>query len=186
MGMMTTTLKRMKKVTMALLVGVVMCAATSAKALDRYQDRKGLFYGMGIGGGGAIRVPGADIGGEGIFDFQLGGGATSHLTLALDTDISVLGFENTVGLSIAPGPEITYFFGDTGLFIRVGLGAALNVMWVDGDGEFFAGLDTDLGFGWEFFANASFALGMSIEGGYSVLSGDDNALVGFMIGFKYY
>jgi hypothetical protein len=183
---MMMTQRHIKKISIAALVGILTCAATTAEALNMYQDRKGLFFGMGIGGGAAIRVPGADIGGEGIYDFQLGAGATSHLTLALDTDISVLGFENTVGLSIAPGPEVSYFFGDTGLFIRVGIGAALNVMWVDGDGEFFAGLDTDLGFGWEFFANARFALGMTIEGGYSVLSGDDNALVGFMFGFRYY
>ena len=183
---MTTIPKRTRHVAMMAMVGALLCISSSAVALDAYQSRKGLFWGMGLGGGGAIRVPGGDIGGEGIFDFQLGGGATSHLTLALDTDISVLGYENTVGLGIAPGPEISYFFGETGLFIRVGLGAALNTMWVDGDGEFFAGLDMDLGFGWEFFVTSNVALGMTIEGGYSLLSGDDNALVGFMIGFKYY
>ena len=142
---------------------------------------------MGLGGGGAFRVPSGDVGGEGIYDFQLGGGATSQLILSLDTDISVLGFENEIDLSIVPGPEVTYFFGQTGLFLRGGLGAALTVVWIDGaSGDFGAGFDFDVGFGWEFFVNSDLAIGLALEAGYTVQQGNDNVLVGFMIGFKHY
>jgi hypothetical protein len=167
-------------------LGILACIATPALGLDKYQDRKGLFFGMGLGGGGAFRVPSGDMGGEGLLDFQLGAGATSNLTLSLDTDIGVLGFEDEVDLAIVPGPEIAYFFGQTGLFLRGGLGAALTVAWVNESADFIAGFDVDLGFGWEFFVNSDFAMGLALEAGYTVLSDDDTVTVGFMIGFKNY
>jgi hypothetical protein len=183
---MKTTLKTFTTLGLVTAFGVMMGIATTARALDKYQDRKGLFFGMGVGGGGAFRVPSGNMGGEGIFDFQLGAGATSNLTLSLDTDIAVLGFENEVDLSIVPGPEVSYFFGKTGLFVRGGLGAALNVVWIGGNGEFVAGFDVDAGFGWEFFVNSNFALGIALETGYTVRQDDDNVMVGFMMGFKVY
>ncbi len=176
-----------KTIGIIIIVGVVTTAGTGAHALQTYQDRKGLFFGMGIGGGGVFGIPSGDVGGEGIYDLQLGGGATSNLTLALDTDISVIGFADEITLAIIPGPELTYFFGETGLYLRGGLGAALTVVWVDGgSGEFNAGFDADVGFGWEFFVRARFAMYLGLEAGYTVLQGDDHVNVGFMIGFKNY
>lgn len=176
-----------KTVGFLIALGVLTTLGTSAHALQTYQDRKGLFFGMGLGGGGVFRIPSGDVGGEGIYDLQLGGGATSNLTLALDTDISVIGFDGLIALAIVPGPELTYFFGDTGLYLRGGLGAALTVFWVDGgSGDFNAGFDADMGFGWEFFVRARFALFLGMEAGYTVLQGDDHVNVGFMMGFKNY
>ena len=175
------------KVGALVTLGALMCLATSAHGLDKYQDRKGLFFGMGLGGGGVFHVPSGDIGGEGIYDLQLGAGATSNLTLALDIDISVIGFSDEIDLAIEPGPELAYFFGDTGIFLRAGLAAALNVIWIDGGaGDFAAGFNVDVGVGWEFFVLSKFAMGLALEAGYTVLPGNDNVCVVFMIGFKYY
>ena len=69
-------------------VAMVATLSGSAAALDSYQDRRGFFSGIGLGGGGAFQD--GNPGGAMLFDFQLGGGATKNLTLALAVGIVML------------------------------------------------------------------------------------------------
>ncbi len=186
---------------LALALGALVLAVavgTPASALDAYQDRRGFFSGVGLGGGGAFR--GGDPGGALLLDFQLGGGATKNLTFDMDLDLWFHLMDNQKNMLITPGPEVNYFFGDTGIFIRAGIGMALTFTWWDGgqddgagDGgketennDFNIGFDGSIGAGWEFFANSDIAVGLAVEGDYIVLRGDDIISVGFLVSLKHY
>jgi hypothetical protein len=170
----------------------------SAFALDSYQDRRGVFWGIGIGGGGAFPISNDDPGGAVLFDIQIGGGANKNLTLSLDLDFSFQLLEDHKNFFITPGPELNYFFGETGLFIRAGLGMALNFVFIDedksaqvpgeglDDSDFRIGFDGSLGIGWEFFTNSNLAVGIAAEGDYVVIEGIDIAVVGFLLSLKHY
>jgi hypothetical protein len=94
---------------------------------------------------------------------------------------------NDMKFMITPGPEVNYYFGDTGLFLRGGAGAAMTMIWPDeADFNFKVGLDVGLGFGWEFFFTSKTALGLVMEGDYIVLSGDDIGMVSFSMFFRFY
>ena len=151
-----------KKLTPALGALVLIVVVSSpARALDAYQDRRGFFSGVGIGGGGAFQD--GDPGGSLLLDFQLGGGATKQLTLALDIDLCFQLMDKHNNFLVTPGPEINYFFGETGIFIRGGVGMALTFTSYDavkGDissggkkpenSDFNIGFDGSVGVGWEF------------------------------------
>ena len=157
-----------------------------ANALDAAKDRRGLFWGMGFGGGGALTVPEAAMGGYFLFDLQLGAGVTRNLTLSLDTDVVVALFDARKNALITPGPEINYVFGDTGLFVRGGLGVAMCIVRVGDGRDFTIGFDAGTGFGWEFFANSNLALALAGEVDYIVRRGQDIVMFGFMFNLKYY
>lgn len=178
-------------------VAIFMTLASSASALDAYQDRRGFFGGIGLGGGGAFE--GSSPGGALLFDFQLGGGAAQNVTLCLDTDLWIYVMDSNRNLLLTPGPELNYFFGDSGFFIRAGIGMALTFSWYDrvdddapaggkepGNTDFRLGFDGSLGVGFEFFANSNLAFGLAVEGDYIVLKGDDLASVGFSMSLKHY
>ncbi|MCP4601544.1 MAG: hypothetical protein GY847_13700 [Proteobacteria bacterium] len=159
---------------------------TPARALDSYQDRRGFFLGMGLGGGGAFQ--GGDPGGAILLDFQLGGGATKNLTLDMDVDLWFHLMDTHKNLLITPGPEINYFIGDTGIFVRGGIGMALTTTWIDAtdNTDFNIGFDGSLGFGWEFFAESDLAVGLAVESDYIVLKDNDIISVGFAVSLKHY
>jgi hypothetical protein len=138
--------------------------------------------------GGGLVFEGTDPGGGAVLDVQLGGGATRNLTLAMDVDFWFQADKDDVRFLINPGPELTYFFGETGLFIRPSIAAALVMVWPDGDDfDFRGGFDIGFGFGWEFFINASVAMGLTMEGEYMILPGaDDIAGVSFLFTLKRY
>lgn len=183
-----------------LMWGCVVCVLTNsspAAALDAHQDRRGFFGGVGLGGGGVFS--GSEPGGGILFDFQLGGGATRQLTLCLDTDLWIHVLEKNRNMLLTPGPEINYYFGDTGVFVRVGVGVALTFSWYESayfevppggkkpdNNDFRVGFDGSLGVGWEFFVGSNFALGIAVEADYVVLSGDDIASIGFSLGLRHY
>jgi hypothetical protein len=168
------------------LVALLMFVSSKTHALDAAKDRQGLFWGMGFGGGGALTVPEAAMGGYILFDLQLGAGVTRNLTLSLDTDVVVMLFDARKNAVITPGPEITYVFGDTGLFVRGGLGVAMCIVRVGDRRDFTVGFDAGAGFGWEFFANNNLALGLALEADYIVRNGQDFSMFGFMFNLKYY
>jgi len=141
---------------------------------------------MGFGGGGAVAIPAGEAGGDIVFDLQLGAGATRHLTVDFDIDIYTILFNGERNVIINPGPELSYFFGETGIFLRGGLGAAMNVIRVGNASEFEIGFDVNAGVGWEFFANNNLALGFCIEGDYIIRKMDDIAMFGFVFGLRYY
>ena len=128
-----------KLVSAAAAIALIATVASPAGALDGYQDRRGLFTGIGIGGGAAFQS--GEPGGALLFDLQLGGGASERLTLDLDVDFwfqSMDGYDNWL---ITPGPEVNFFVYD-GLFIRGAIGMALASMNPDsGDADFQIGFD---------------------------------------------
>ncbi len=168
------------------IIGLLLTFSGPAEALDGAKDRRGLFWGMGFGGGGAVAVPSADMGGHVLFDLQLGAGVTRHLTLGLDTDVVIMLFDGRQNYIITPGPELNYFFGDTGFFVRGGVGAAMSIVKVGNDSDFTIGFDAGVGIGWEFFANNNLALGLALETDYIVREGQDLMMFGFMFDLKYY
>lgn len=176
---------------------LVLSVASPSAALDAYQDRRGLFSGISIGGGAAI-VPDSDTGGEILLDFQLGGGATENLTLAFDVDLWFQLFDAYQNWMVVPGPELNFFIWE-GLFVRAGFGMALVFVRGDevqgprnpgsevDDNDFTLGFDGSLGLGYEFFANSNLALGLAIECDYFALDDyDDVVSVGFSFGIRYY
>ncbi len=175
-----------RKYLVLLLIVAITTVAGTVLALDGAKDRRGLFWGMGFGGGGAVVVSGGDTGGEVNFDIQLGAGVSNNLTSDFDIDIYTIIFKGQRQVIINPGPEINYFFGDTGLFIRGAFGAAMNIINVGNDSDFLLGFDVGFGLGWEFFANTNLALGLAAEADYIVRQGEDLALFGFMFGLRYY
>lgn len=169
--------------------------ASPAQALDAYRDRRGFFAGLGLGGGGAFQD--GSPGGALLFDFQLGGGASENLTFALDTDIWFHLMDEHNNFLLTPGPEVNYFFGDSGVFVRAGIGMALTWVRLDidedipgaeglDDTDFTIGFDSSVGVGWEFFGSSNWAFGLALEGDYIVLKGDDIFSVGFAVNLKYY
>lgn len=176
-------------------LAVILALANPALALDSYQDRKGPFAGIGMGGGAAIQ---GDPGGAFMFDLQLGGGATRNLTLAMDVDFWIDVMEDHNNFIVSPGPEVNYFFGDTGVFVQAGIGVALATRFTpriddgvtppeDKDTDFTVGLDAGLGVGWEFFVSSNIALGIAAQGGYMLLSGQEDIVnIAFNFSMKYY
>jgi hypothetical protein len=193
---MTEKLFKLKKTSAALFAAIFFFGASSASALDAAKDRRGLFWGMGMGGNGSLSIPGPDVGGGFNFDIQLGAGATKNLTLSLDVDVIGVYLESQQNIIFCPGPELNYFFGETGLFIRVGLAAALSLVQedetdsfgntTDNGVEFGAGFQAGGGFGWEFFANTNLALGIAVEVDYMLRNVNDFVMFGFMFNMKYY
>jgi hypothetical protein len=168
-------------------MAVLTTIAGSANALEAYRDRRGFFGGFGLGGGAVFQ--GGETGGGGVLDFQLGAGATKNLTVCLDVDTWIQAMGYDVKLMVTPGPEVNYYFGDTGLFIRGGAGAAITMIWPDDPVEDFkllVGLDLNLGFGWEFFFTGKSAMGLVMEGDYVLLSGDDIGMLSFSMFFRFY
>jgi hypothetical protein len=179
-----------------LIIAGILTTSASAFALDGYQDRRGLFTGIGLGGGAAFQ--GDERGGAMLIDLQLGGGAAKDLTFDLDLDVWFQLMDHHDNWMITPGPELNYFIAG-GLFVRAGLGLAMVFITgekikddVPGGGktseetDFTLGGDFSLGLGYEFFAGANLALGGVIEGDYVVLKGDDVGSVNFGIELKYY
>lgn len=176
---------------------LLVLAAGPAEALDAYQDRKGLFSGIGLGGGAVLSDD--EAGGEFLFDLTLGGGATSDLTLALDIDVRYQRFDaDRQNWMVVPGPQLDWFIAG-GLFIRAGVGLALVFakgpevadVPVPGkevkDNDFTIGFDATLGLGYEFFVNSNLALGLALEGDYYLLDEIEDVFgICFMLGLRYY
>ena len=165
---------------------MLIVLSVPAQALDGFKDRRGLFWGMGFGGGGIVAIPPGDTGGHILIDLQLGAGATQNLTLSFDTDVLVGLFEHERNFIFTPGPEVNYFFGSTGFFVRAGVGAAMSILNVNNANDFSIGFDSGVGFGYEFFVNSNLSLGVALETDYILRQGDDLLWFGFMFGLKYY
>jgi len=182
------------------ITALVLLASFDANALDLYQDRRGPFTGIGFGGGAAFQN--GDPGGAFFGDLQVGGGASEHLTLNLDVDVWFQLMDTHKNWLVNPGPELTYFFGDTGLYARAGIAMAFvytlkeskkNSDVISGDtpkttddNEFNLGGDFTLGFGYEFFMNSNLALDFGLEGDYVLKDGSDIISAAFTLGIRYY
>ena len=164
----------------------LMAAAVDASALDGHQDRKGPFAGLGLGGGAAII--GDEVGGEFMFDGQVGGGATKWLTFALDLDVRLQLVDGSKNWAVVPGPEINIFLGGS-FFLRAGIG--LGFMFPEEDDiiskDFTFAFDGGVGVGYEFFMTSNVALNLAIEADYFIIDDLDNlTTVGFTMGLRFY
>lgn len=167
--------------------------SSGAMALDGNKDRRGAFAGIGLGGGAGFED--GDVAGSLMWDVQLGGGATQQLTLALDIDFWMQWYEGHRNFLITPGPEVSYFFGDTGLYLQLGIGMGLKTAisettiiddLKEDERHFDVGFDAGLAVGWEFFASSNVAVGLSLGADYVVIRPDNLLMVGFAMTLKYY
>jgi hypothetical protein len=188
-------MKSSKVSLMAMALAASLTALTfagEASALDASKDRRGAFAGLGVGGG--VAVEDGEPAGALMWDAQLGGGATNNLTLALDVDFWLQWYEHHRNFMVSPGPEVSYFIGDTGLYAQLGIGVGLktrvfeerDIATVEDTREFDAGFDVGAAFGWEFFLSSNVALGLSIHADYVVIRPENLLMAGFSMALKYY
>lgn len=190
---MPSPLKYAKSACVLAVTAALLTIASSASALDAYQDRRGAFAGVGLGGGAAFQ--GGESAGELMLDFQIGGGANQNLTFALDVDLWWQLFQDHTNFIVTPGPEVEYFFGDSGIFLRLGVAMALLTRTEDVKSEvgvtnkestFDLGFDGTAGLGWEFFVNSNIAAGLSLDADYMVTPNDDIVSAGVTLSLTYY
>jgi hypothetical protein len=161
--------------------GFVMMAASSAFALDNYADRKGLFFGLGIGGG----VGGVDLAndqGEAGFEdgrlpgfhanAMLGGGVNENIVLGAQYNWwgrTVTKGENQWAHHHTSFLAAGNFFLIKGLYLEGGGGLAYSTFDGTRGGEDKShnemGFALKGGAGYEFFINGTHAIG--VNGGYT-------------------
>ncbi len=176
----------MKSLVFAAAATLMMLLCAEAAALDGHQDRKGPFAGLGVGGGAAIL--GDEVGGEFMFDGQLGGGATKWLTFGLDVDARMQNVDGNTNWALVPGIESNIFLGES-IFLRLGIG--IGFFWPEDLGalskDFTFAFNGGLGVGYEFFLSSNVALSLGVEADYFVIDDmDDLVTIGFVIGLRFY
>lgn len=162
----------MLRSTLSLLIACsILLIANQALALDGYQKRKGIFYGLGFGGG-HIQSDAEDSKGRIGYNFRarIGGGVNEQLTLDAEFGLANASYAQSGGdvedSTTTVGVAASYFLAE-GFNIRVQLGIA------DLKSEFTNGNDTSsndetgifvaAGVGYEFFANADLAIGVGVD-----------------------
>ena len=157
---------------------LVIGAAGQAFALDKWRDRRGLLFGVGIGAGSGqsdIEDDKSHIGFN--FSARLGGGVTETLTLDADVSLHRAGYEDgdvdrTNG--IFNGMIGANYFVFEGLYARLMGGVAhINMEADPGEDHSQTGLGLGVGAGYEFFATAHLAVG--VGGDFRYLSFEDVA-----------
>lgn len=168
----------MKRLTSLFAALLVTGLAAQALALDGYRDRRGLYFGLNLGGGAgkaeqdgvkSDRNLGLTIGA------RVGGGVNERLTL----DLAVDGYFQTrteetllgdidVDVNLWSGLIGGSFFLADGLYVRGGFGLA-NVSSTattkggDSSEDSEVGLGFAVGGGYEFFANGDLAIGVGAD-----------------------
>lgn len=156
-----------------------LCVSSNAFALDAYQDRRGLFAGVGLGGGpGAASVDNvADITGlddgrqMGLhFNVLVGGGITERLTGAAEASWWIrtvqLGERHLDHQHFSFMPVVSFFLFE-GLHLKGGAGLAYASFDAERSGVSVhhyreMGLAAKAGAGWEFFLNGTVAAGVDL------------------------
>ena len=122
-------------------------------------DRRGFYIGAGAGAGVTF-FGGREAAGFGRVDLALGGGVTKRFTLGVDVHFEPY-FTNPVGFGIGGDIEGTGYVY-RGFFLRGALGGLALPKAVD-DNHFTAAIGGRAGLGYEFFLNATAAVGLSAE-----------------------
>jgi len=140
------------------VAAALMLSATSAHALDAWRDRKGLFYGGGVGFGvGKKDIQGDEnevaINGR----LRLGGGVNDMLTL--DAELG-LGNQIDVDTTLVTGMLGANVFVVDGMYLRAMGGMAHIGPKHDKSNT---GLGFGAGLGYEFFANSDLAVGVGAD-----------------------
>ena len=139
---------------------LVLLTTSSAFALDAYQDRRGVFSGVGVGVGvGKADADKAESQTGFNFRGRLGGGANKQLTL--DGEVGAwVHFDDDQGASIYSGLLGVSYFPLDGLYVR-GVGGASYLSVDEGESE--TGLAFGAGLGYEFFVDANLAIGIGAD-----------------------
>lgn len=160
--------------------------AGQALALDGFRDRRGLYFGVNLGGGAgkaeadgvkSDRNLGLTVGA------RVGGGVNERLTLDLSVDgyfqtrtEETIAGEFDVDVTLMSGLIGGSFFLADGLYVRGGFGLAnvtqettSKIGGTSEDSE--VGLGFSVGGGYEFFANANLAVG--VGGDFRAFDFDD-------------
>lgn len=175
------------------LAGVWLALPSSAEAsvrgrgggveIEGAQDRRGFFVGGGVGFGGTF----FDV--DDFFpamrlDLVLGGGVTKRFTLGADLHVTPY-LQRGIGVAFGADVEATGYLW-RGLYLRGGLGASgvpeRDVTMEDDDKGLAVGLGGTVGGGYEFFLNATAAMGVGLTYDVRFIPGDrfprQTALVG--------
>jgi hypothetical protein len=140
------------------VAAALILSATSAHALEAWRDRKGLFYGGGVGFGvGKTDVDTAEnevaINGR----LRLGGGVNDMLTL--DAELG-LGNQIDVDTTLVTGMLGANVFVVDGMYLRA-MGGMAHIGPKQGESS--TGLGFGAGLGYEFFANSDLAVGVGAD-----------------------
>lgn len=175
--------------------------AAQALALDGYRDRRGLFYGLGLGGGSfQLDEDNADSSLGFHLRGRIGGGVNERVTLDGELGWRFHSEERNYGLGevTLDYDIITAFVGGSffvfdGLYIRAMGGLAHMIVeaettgGITGSGEDSeTGLGLGFGVGYEFFATSDLAIGIGAD--YQLLMFDeaDASLINFGVQATWY
>jgi hypothetical protein len=185
------TKSNMRYMRIMMVLGLLVISA-NVLALEPAYSRKGVFTGIGLGGGVSLPL-GNDTGpwgtsmdplGDIALDLQLGVGASKKVTIALNVDGRLEVSNDTIGGMVVPGPEVTVFIVK-GFNVHAGIGVAIT-FWKDVDGAK-VGMDAGAGLGYEFWVNTKWAAYMNIDFDYFLINEMPDLLtIGFWMGMRYY
>jgi len=145
-----------------LIVAAVLLGTTPAWALDGYQDRRGLFAGLGVGGGYvASEAPGSEGEVGQRVNVRVGGGVAENLTLDLAFDYLAIPDVDARTISFWGGGS-SYFVPMA--FARLAVGFANFTADQAGQVDDLekAGLGVFAGAGFEMFINSDLAAGFTL------------------------
>ena len=158
----------MKRWTAPILFAIALSlCAGPALALDGYQKRKGIFYGLGFGGG---HIKGDAEGSEGHIGYnfraRIGGGVNEQLTLDAELGFSNASYtQNDAKVEDSTrtiGVGANVFLGKD-LYVRLQGGIADTTSEIGPTSNDETGLFVAGGAGYEFFANADLAIGVGVD-----------------------
>lgn len=207
--MHTTNLKKEsahrlpRAVASILVAGLILMAASSAFALDGYSDRKGIFFGLGFGGGiGGVnlqegdgsagfeegRLPGLE------FSATLGGGVSDTIVLGAKGNLWARNVERgsqTLAHRHSSLLAMGNFFVLEGLYIEGAAGlayAAFDGQIGENDPQEYRemGFAARAGVGYEYFINGTHALGGSVGYTRHFYSNADFDTLSATIGLRWY
>jgi hypothetical protein len=165
------------------LIGLgVVAAPQSAEASVRgrqgvefaeAQDRRGFYIGGGLGFGGTFFAP-TDFFPAMRLDLAVGGGVTKNFTLGANLHVTPY-LQRGIGVAFGGDIEGTGYVW-RGLYLRGALGASgvpkRDVTREDDDRGLTVGLGGAVGFGYEFFLNATAAMGAGLTYDARYIPGD--------------
>lgn len=195
------TTRRLPALIPALLTALcVLGIASQALALDGYRDRRGLFYGLGLGGG-SFQTDADNA--ESSLGFHLrgrvGGGINERVTLDGELGWRFHSEETNVGIGkiTLDYDIITAYIGGSffvfdGLYIRAMGGLAHLVVGAESTGGLTAedhsetGLGLGAGAGYEFFATSDLAIGIGADFQLLMFDDTDANLINFGVQATWY
>ncbi len=193
------TLSRHKAMSASLIAVMLVGFAAPAWALDAYRDRRGLFYGLGLGGGNVTSETKTGEG-DGTLGFnirgRIGGGVSQMLTL--DAELGMNLHSEDFGNDVTVSRQLyTMYIGgnlfpieNLGLYVRGMGGMVVASATIDtpvgSDSASETGLGLGVGAGFEFFANADLAIGAGADMQWISIEDTDLTMISLGINATWY